>query len=43
MHLPYNITSYALCAYGPLSIVDIDSHYFKTHLFCSMMCNHTLI
>ena len=32
MHLPYNDTSYALCAYGLLTIVDIDSLHFKIHL-----------
>ena len=43
MHLAYNDTSYALCAYGPLTIVDIASLHFNIHLLCSMMCNNTLM
>ena len=31
MHLPYNDTSYVLCAYGPFTIVDIESLPFKIH------------
>ena len=40
MHLPYNNTSYALCAYDPLTIFDIDSFQLLSYPY-SMICNHT--
>ena len=40
MHLPYNNTSYALCAYDSLTIFVIDSFQLLSFPY-SMICNHT--